>query len=79
MEKPCPFQRYATIREQDYQKFIRLEAKVLASKAGSEDGRKALSKAAQYISSIMVCPECGLLRFPDPVEDRVTYYRRETD
>lgn len=69
------YRSYAVIDDKAYQEFIELETKVLASKT-EEEHFKAIGKSAQYVGSLIECPECTgvLLRppeLPDSTPDRV--------
>lgn len=70
------FESFAVIRDKDYQRFLKLEQKVLEA-PGQETFLRAVGKSSKYVGSLIECPECGRLLLIKPGGDPKVYHPSE--
>jgi len=61
LEKPRPYKSFALIDDQQYGRFLRAETKAVVSKDLGD-----LAKAARYVGTLKICPECGIVNVSWP-------------
>jgi hypothetical protein len=75
-KKASPYKSFALIKNTDYLKVMKLEAKVLEAKPGLSR-IKAVAKSGEYVGTAMTCPKCARLTLIMPRTNRRVVYARE--
>lgn len=57
---------FAVIHREDYQTFLKLEAKVLRARRGSDARLRAVARSSEYVGSLHLCPKCSRLLLLQP-------------
>jgi hypothetical protein len=70
------FASFAVVSDQNYQRFLRAEVRVLRAADGPAQLR-AIARSAKYVGSLLECPDCGRLLFASPGGDSEAFYVRE--
>ena len=64
-------QSFAVVNHTDYQTFLKLEAKVLRARRGSDARLRAIGRSSEYIGCLHLCPKCSRLLLLQPGADLI--------